>query len=305
MIKGLIMRMDNEEESRNVDDRRSRTGKGGGGMPSMQTMMMLWPIVKPLLRSKFGLLIIGAGVAAYLMGYNPLSLIGMGGSGASAPITKEQKMEDEKRKVFISKVLKSTEDIWTETLKQYGMGYTKPTMVLYRGYTRSGCGAAQSQMGPFYCPVDKKVYLDLGFFDELARRHNSPGDFAQAYVLAHEIGHHIQDLEGTLDKVQQAKQSWGGNSRKANALQVRVELQADCYAGAWAYHAQKKFKMLEPGDIEEALNAASSIGDDTLQKEAGQRVRPDGFTHGSSAQRVSWFKRGFESGDLGQCNTFK
>jgi predicted metalloprotease len=294
------MRIDNEEESRNIDDRRASTGKGGG-MPSMQTMMMLWPIVKPLLRSKFGLVIIGAGVAAYMMGYNPLSLIGMGGT-SSQPVNKA---EDEKRKVFISKVLKSTEDIWTETLAKYGMRYTKPVMVLYRGYTRSGCGAAQSQMGPFYCPVDKKVYLDLGFFDELAKRHNAPGDFAQAYVLAHEIGHHIQDLEGTLDKVQRAKQSWGGQSAKSNALQVRVELQADCYAGAWAYHAQKKFKMLEPGDIEEALNAASSIGDDKLQREAGQRVRPDAFTHGSSAQRVKWFKRGFESGDLRQCDTFK
>ncbi len=294
------MRMDNEEESRNIDDRRASTGKGGG-MPSMQTMMILWPIVKPLLRSKFGLLIIGAGVAAYFMGYNPLSLIGMGGA-TSHPVNKA---EDAKRKVFIAKVLKSTEDVWTEILSKYNMRYTKPVMVLYRGYTKSGCGAAQSQMGPFYCPVDKKVYLDLGFFDELAKRHSSPGDFAQAYVLAHEIGHHVQDLEGTLDKVQKMKQSWGGRGSRTNALQVRVELQADCYAGIWGHYAQKKFNMLEPGDIEEALNAASSIGDDTLQKQAGQRVRPDGFTHGSSAQRVKWFKRGFESGDVGQCDTFK
>jgi len=295
------MRMDDEQESRNIDDRRASTGKSGGGMPSMRTMMFLWPIVKPLLRSKFGMVILGVGAAAYFMGFNPLSLIGMGGA-SSQPVNK---VEDEQRKVFISKVLKSTEDVWTTTLAQYGMRYTKPTMVLYRGYTRSGCGAAQSQMGPFYCPEDKKVYLDLGFFDDLAKRHNAPGDFAQAYVLAHEIGHHIQDLEGTLDKVQRMKQSWGGQGKKANALQVRVELQADCYAGAWAHHAQKKFKMLEPGDIEEALNAASSIGDDKLQREAGQRVRPDGFTHGSSAQRVSWFKRGFVSGDLRQCDTFK
>lgn len=298
------MRMDDQEESRNVDDRRASTGKGRGSGMSMQTMMILWPIVKPLLRSKFGLLIIGAGVAAYMMGYNPLALIGIGG-GSSAPMTEAQKIEDEKRKVFISKILKSTEDVWTETLAKYGMRYVKPTMVLYRGYTGSGCGAAQSQMGPFYCPVDKKVYLDLGFFDELANRHNSPGDFAQAYVLAHEIGHHIQDLEGTLDKVQEAKQSWGGNSKRANALQVRVELQADCYAGAWAFHAQKKFDILEPGDVEEALRAASAIGDDTLQKEAGQRVRPDAFTHGTSEQRVEWFRRGFRTGDLRECNTFQ
>ena len=293
------MRMDNEEESRNVDDRRASTGKGGG--LDMRTMVMLWPIVKPLLRSKLGLLIVGAVAVAYLMGYNPLSLVGVGSSSAHHV----NRAEDEKRAVFIKKVLKSTEDVWTEVLAQYGMRYSKPVMVLYRGYTRSGCGSAQSQMGPFYCPVDKKVYLDLGFFDELAQRHNAPGDFAQAYVLAHEIGHHVQDIQGTLDKVQRLKQLWGGSSAKANALQVRVELQADCYAGIWGHYAQKKFHMLEPGDAEEALRAASSIGDDTLQKEATGHVRPDTFTHGSSQQRVAWFKRGFESGDMRQCNTFQ
>lgn len=293
------MRMDDEQESRNVDDRRASSGRGG--RMDMRTMMMLWPLVRPLLRSKFGLLIIGAGVAAYLMGYNPLALIGMGGS-ASQPVNKA---EDEKRAVFIKKVLKSTEDVWHQLLPKYGLRYTEPVMVLYRGYTHSGCGSAQSQMGPFYCPRDKKVYLDLGFFDELAKRHNAPGDFAQAYVLAHEIGHHVQDLQGTLDKVQRMKQSWGGNSKKANALQVRVELQADCYAGVWGHYAQQQFHMLEPGDMEEALNAASSIGDDTLQREATGHVRPDAFTHGSSRQRVEWFKRGFESGDIRQCDTFR
>jgi len=294
------MRMDDEQESRNVDDRRATTGKGGGGL-DMRTMMMLWPLVKPLLRSKFGLLLIGAGVAAYMMGYNPLAVIGIGAPSAQ-PVNKA---EDEKRAVFIKKVLKSTEDVWSQLLPRYGLRYREPVMVLYRGYTRSGCGSAQSQMGPFYCPRDKKVYLDLGFFDELAKRHNAPGDFAQAYVLAHEIGHHVQDLQGILDKVQRAKQSWGGNSRKANALQVRVELQADCYAGIWGHYAQKKFHMLEPGDIDEALRAASAIGDDTLQREATGHVRPDAFTHGSSLQRVEWFKRGFVSGDLRECNTFR
>jgi len=293
--------MDDERESRNVDDRRQSSGRGGGGAPSMQMMMMLWPIVKPLLKSKFGILIIGAGVAAYFMGYNPLSLVGMGGT-SSAPV---DKVKDEQQAVFMKKVLGSTEDIWKDILVKHGIRYKDAVMVLYRGSTRSGCGGAQSQMGPFYCPSDKKVYLDLSFFDELASRHNSPGDFAQAYVLAHEIGHHVQDLQGTLDKVQRAKQSWGGNSSKSNALQVKVELQADCYSGVWAHHAQERFNVLEPGDIEEALRAASAIGDDTLQKEAGQRVRPDGFTHGSSQQRVSWFRRGFESGDLGQCDTFQ
>jgi predicted metalloprotease len=292
----MKMRMDDERESRNVDDRRSSTGRSGGGMPSMGTMMMLWPIVKPLLRSKFGMLIIGVGAAAYFMGYNPLALVGMGG-GSSAPV---DKVKDEKQAVFIKKVLASTEDIWKQKLR----GYKEPVMVLYRGSTRSGCGHASAQMGPFYCPADQKVYLDLGFFDELARRHNAPGDFAQAYVLAHEIGHHIQNLQGTLDKVQKAKQSWGGSSAKSNALQVKVELQADCYAGAWAYHAHKQFDILAPGDIEEALRAASSIGDDTLQKQAGGAVRPDAFTHGSSKQRIEWFRRGVKTGDIRQCNTF-
>ena len=287
--------MDDERESRNVDDRRASTGRSGGGMPSMGTMMMLWPIVKPLLRSKFGMLIVGVGAAAYFMGYNPLALVGMGG-GSSAPV---DKVKDEKQAVFIKKVLASTEDIWKQKLR----GYKEPVMVLYRGSTRSGCGHASAQMGPFYCPADQKVYLDLGFFDELARRHNSPGDFAQAYVLAHEIGHHIQNLQGTLDKVQKAKQSWGGSSAKSNALQVKVELQADCYAGVWANHAHKRFNILEQGDIEEALQAASAIGDDTLHKQAQGYVVPDAFTHGSSAQRVDWFRKGIKSGDIKSCNT--
>lgn len=295
------MRMDDERESRNVDDRRSSSGGGRRGLPSMGAMMVVWPLIKPLLRTKFGWAIIGLGALAYFSGFNPLALVGMGGA-SSSPVNKAQ---DDKEAVFISKVLGSTEEVWKDVLPKYGIRYKEPMMVLYRGSTRSGCGHASAQMGPFYCPADQKVYLDLGFFDELARRHNAPGDFAQAYVLAHEIGHHIQNMQGTLDKVQRAKQSWGGNSAKSNALQVRVELQADCYAGVWGHYAQKKFNMLEPGDIEEALRAASSIGDDTLQKEAGQRVRPDGFTHGSSAQRVKWFKRGFESGDLRQCDTFR
>jgi len=175
-------------------------------------------------------------------------------------------------------------------------------MVLYRGATKSGCGQASSQMGPFYCPADEKVYIDLGFFDELAKKHNATGDFAQAYVLAHEIGHHIQNMEGTLTKVQQMKQHAIGEKGE-NQLQVRVELQADCYAGVWANHAQKRFNILEQGDIEEALRAASSIGDDTLQKQAQGYVVPDAFTHGSSEQRVTWFRKGIQSGDIKTCNT--
>jgi len=292
------MRKDGRE-SRNVEDRRESTG--GGGRIDMGTLIMLAPLFKKLLRSKLGWVIIAVGVVAYMNGYNPLALVGIGTPTQSRPV---DKTKDEKEAKFMKTVLADTEDVWKEILPQYGIRYTEPVMVLYRGYTRSGCGAAQSQMGPFYCPVDKKVYLDLGFFDELAKRHNAPGDFAQAYVLAHEIGHHVQDLQGTLDKVQHYKQQVR-SEKKANALQVLVELQADCYAGVWAHHAQKRFNVLEPGDIEEALNAASSIGDDTLQKEAQGYVRPDAFTHGSSAQRTAWFKRGFESGDLRACDTFK
>ena len=295
------MRMDDERESRNVEDRRNSSGGGGRGLPSMGTMMMIWPLIRPLLRTKFGWAILGLGAVAYFSGFNPLSLVGVGGSHSS-PVNKAH---DEKEAVFIKKVLASTEDVWSQVLLKYGIRYKKPIMVLYRGSTRSGCGHASAQMGPFYCPVDQKVYLDLGFFDELARRHNAPGDFAQAYVLAHEIGHHIQNMQGTLDKVQRAKQSWGGNSVKSNALQVRVELQADCYAGVWANLAHKQFNILEPGDVEEALRAASSIGDDKLQKETTGYVRPDSFTHGSSQQRVEWFRRGLSSGDLSQCNTFQ
>jgi len=295
------MRKDGRE-SDNVDDRRKSTGgSGGGGNISMGTIMMLAPLFKNLMRSKFGWAIIAIGVVAYMNGYNPLALLGVGGPVHSQPV---DKVKDEKEAKFMKTVLADTEDVWSELLPKYGIRYTDPTMVLYRGYTRSGCGAAQSQMGPFYCPVDKKVYLDVGFFDELANRHNAPGDFAQAYVLAHEIGHHVQDLQGTLDKVQHYKQQVR-SEKKANALQVRVELQADCYAGVWGYYAKNKFNILEPGDIDEALNAASSIGDDTLMKKAGRAVRPDAFTHGSSAQRVAWFKRGFETGDIKQHPTEK
>ena len=295
-----MMRMDNEQESSNVDDRRSSTGRSRRSLPSMGTMMVIWPLVKPLLKTKFGWAIIGLGTVAYLSGFNPLSLVGMG--GASAIPT--DKAADERGAVLMKKVLRSTEEVWNDILPKYGMRYKEPVMVLYRGSTRSGCGYASAQMGPFYCPADQKVYLDLGFFDELARQHNAPGDFAQAYVLAHEIGHHVQNMQGTLDKVQQAKQSWGGSSTKSNALQVRVELQADCYAGIWANHAHVKFNILEAGDVEEALRAASSIGDDTLQRKAGGAVRPDAFTHGSSKQRIEWFRRRLSSGDMRECNTF-
>ena len=282
-------------KSTNVDDRRASSG-GRRGMPSMQTMMIIWPLIKPLFKTKFGWAIIALGVVAYMSGFNPLSLIGVG-TPATAPVNQAQ---DDQNAAFISTVLASTEDVWKKELR----GYREPVMVLYRGGTQSGCGFANSAVGPFYCPADQKVYLDLSFFDELSKTHHAPGDFAQAYVLAHEVGHHIQNLQGTLSKVQEAKQQWG-NSKKSNALQVRVELQADCYAGAWAYHAHKRFNILEEGDVEEALRAASAIGDDTLQRKSTGTVRPDAFTHGTSQQRVEWFRRGLRTGDVRECNTFK
>ena len=285
------------KESSNVEDRRSSRGGFGGGI-SMRSLFMLAPIIRMLLRTKFGWAIIAVGAFLYFSGVNPLAFVTGGSNGTSISST------EKKEATFIKKVLKTTEDIWGQVLPKYGIRYQKPTLVLYRGHTTSGCGFASAQMGPFYCPADRKVYLDLGFFDELARRHNSPGDFAQAYVLAHEIGHHIQNMQGTLAKVQQLQQRFGGGA-KSNALQVRVELQADCYSGVWAHYAQKYFKVLEPGDIQEALRAASSIGDDTLQKQSQGYIVPDSFTHGSSAQRVEWFKRGFTSGDLRVCNTFR
>lgn len=294
------MKWEGRRQSNNIEDKRS-SSPGGGGTSSMGAVMMIWSLIRPLLRTKFGWVLIFLGVLAYMNGFNPLSILGIGEQGNTQIV---DQAKDDRQAAFISTVLADIEEVWKETLPEYGIRYKEPKVVLYRNATQSGCGFASAQMGPFYCPADQKVYLDLGFFDELAKRHGAPGDFAQAYVLAHEIGHHIQNLQGTLDKVQQAKQQWGNNSVKANALQVRVELQADCYAGAWAYHAQKRFDILEPGDVEEALKAASAIGDDTLQKKAQGYVVPDAFTHGSSKQREEWFRRGFQNGDLRECNTF-
>ena len=293
------MRWEDREQSSNVEDRRRDGNSGGGGMrgmPSMGTIMFLWPVIQRLLKTKFGWAIIGIGAVAYFSGFNPLSSM----TGGSSKVANSA--ADDREAAFISTVLGDTEKVWKDIFKQHGAKYREPKMVLYRGSTRSGCGQASAQMGPFYCPADEKVYLDLGFFDELAKKHNATGDFAQAYVLAHEIGHHIQNMEGTLSKVQKMKQQARGQAGE-NQLQVRVELQADCYAGVWAHHAHKRFNILEQGDVEEALRAASAIGDDTLQKQAQGYVVPDAFTHGSSKQRVEWFRKGIKSGDIGSCNT--
>ena len=204
---------------------------------------------------------------------------------------------------FVATVLADTEDVWHDIFRtSVGRDYQEPKLVLFTDVTQSGCGVAQSSMGPFYCPEDHKVYIDLGFYRDLKERFGAPGDFAQAYVIAHEVGHHVQTLLGTTDQVQRAMERSSRTQR--NQISVMNELQADCYAGVWANHAQKMKNILEPGDVDEALNAASAIGDDRLQRETQGRVVPESFTHGSSAQRSRWFKRGFQSGDMNQCNTF-
>ena len=289
------MKWEDKRRSDNIEDRRE--GGGGGASSSTESLMILLPLLKPLFRTKFGWALIVLGMGAYMMGFDPLALLS---EESNTPKSVKNLKADDKNAQFISTVLANTEDVWKQKLR----GYTEPKVVLYRVKTRSACGQALAETGPFYCPADEKVYLDLSFFDELSSVYNASGDFAQAYVLAHEIGHHIQNLQGTLNKVHKAQQNWGSESTKANALQVKVELQADCYAGVWAYYAHEDFNMLEKGDVEEALRAASAIGDDTLQRRAGHTVRPDSFTHGSSADRVKWFSKGFHSGDVRACNTF-
>jgi len=293
------MKWRDRKQSTNVDDRRNQSGGSGGGSgPSLGTMLYLWPLVKPLLRSKLGLLIIGVGAIAYFGGF--INFSGLSGGGRSQVVDPAR---DDELAAFIKTVHADTDAVWSNFYAQMGAHYPSPTLVLYRGSTRSGCGPASSRMGPFYCPNDQKIYVDLGFFEDLKRQYAAGGDFAEAYVLAHEVGHHIQNLEGTLKSVQRAKQSLSGKGQK-NALQVKVELQADCYAGLWAYHAQKKYDMLEQGDLEEALKTAAAIGDDRLQKQSQGFSIPHTFTHGSSKQRVKWFSRGFETGNLANCDTF-
>ena len=211
--------------------------------------------------------------------------------------------EEEQLTEFVSVVLADTEDTWHSLFQEMGGTYQEPSLVLFSGATQSDCGYAQSAMGPFYCPLDQKVYIDLSFYRDLKYRHQAPGDFAQAYVIAHEVGHHVQNLLGISDQVQSLQQQV--NQVQANQLSVRLELQADCFAGVWAHNAQRTRQVLEQGDIEEALNAASSIGDDRLQGEAKGYVVPESFTHGTSAQRVHWFEQGIQTGDPAQCNTFE
>ncbi len=217
-------------------------------------------------------------------------------------MTAEEQAADDKRAEFVRVVLADTEDVWNQIFAQSGQDYPEPTLVLYRDAVRSGCGSASSQSGPFYCPADQKLYIDLSFYEELERRFEAPGDFAMAYVVAHEVGHHIQTLMGTSDKLARARSTL--SEPEYNSLSVKMELQADFLAGVWAHHAQRMKNILQSGDIEEALNAANAIGDDRLQRETQGRVNPESFTHGTSAQRMYWFKKGFETGDISQGDTF-
>jgi len=292
------MKWEGQRRSDNVEDRRGAPGLGGGGMPRIGGRGIgLGTIVIALL-------------AGWIFGINPLALIGVmggGGGGMSAPPQMQQPAQvapaNDKMAAFVSTVLASTEDAWTTQFRAAGGSYRAPGLVLFRGSTRTACGMGQAAMGPFYCPADQKVYIDLGFFDTLSRRLGAPGDFAQAYVIAHEVGHHVQKQLGITDKVDGMR----GRVPEAqmNALSVRLELQADCLAGVWAHHSQKSKAWLEPGDIEEGLNAASRIGDDTLQRQTQGVVVPESFTHGSSEQRTRWFKEGFASGSMARCNTFE
>ena len=251
--------------------------------------------------SRFGIggvvVLVGGFFALRAVGIDPMALL----SGQpSAP--QQMTAADEEAYQFSSVILAETEKVWDDIFAQAGSSYPPTTLVAYTGGTQTGCGYGSSAAGPFYCPADRKVYLDTAFFTELSRRFGAPGDFAAAYVIAHEVGHHIQTVTGISDKVRQA-QSRAGETEQ-NQLQVRMELQADCYAGVWANRAERTSGLLDEGDIEEGLRAASAIGDDTLQKNAGRRVTPESFTHGSSKQRVEWFTRGYRSGDVADCDTF-
>ncbi len=300
------MRLDGEEESSNVEDARGSSGGGGFGLPGLGGGGGGFPIGGRGLGCGGVVLII---VVSLIFGINPLTLLGGGnvGGGSGQQIGQPQQTApapapgtESDRDRFVRKVLHTTERTWATLLPdQAGVQYTDPKLLLYNGSYAGGCGQAQSAMGPFYCPNDRKVYLDQSFFDELSSKFGAPGDFAAAYVIAHEIGHHVQNLLGILDKANAAQQR--ASKVQGNAIQVRVELQADCFAGVWA-NANKA--LLEQGDIDQAMTAAASVGDDRLQKQAQGVVIPDSFTHGSSAQRTHWFQRGFESGKLSDCDTF-
>ncbi|MFT5727593.1 MAG: putative metalloprotease [Desulforhopalus sp.] len=283
---GKAMRWKTGRRSSNVKDQRGRRVSGGvkGG----------------------GIGIVLLALVGMYFGIDPSVILNSNLVGDQTPTQQTERVanpEEDRLADFISVVLADTEDTWEAIFREGGGQYEKPKLILFTGQVKSACGFAQSATGPFYCPADKNVYIDLGFYKELKNKLNAPGDFAQAYVVAHEIGHHVQNLLGVSGKVQSKRSSISETAY--NKLSVKLELQADCFAGVWANHANRVRSILEPGDVEEALNAASMIGDDHLQKQSRGYVVPDSFTHGSSAQRVQWFRTGLQSGDINTCNTFQ
>ncbi len=282
------MKWRNRRVSSNIEDRRAAGGRSGS-------------------KKIGGLSAIIITLAAMYFGVDPKIIFGLlentgGQSSTTQQASYLPSAEQHQLAQFTGVVLADTEDTWNAVFQQQRMRYQEPKLVLFTNTVRSACGHAEAAMGPFYCPGDHKVYIDLGFYKQLKVQHNAPGDFAQAYVIAHEVGHHVQNLLGTSSKVRQAQQRM--SKAEANQLSVRLELQADCYAGLWAHHTQKAKQILEQGDVEEALNAASQIGDDRLQKQARGYASPESFTHGTSQQRVKWFQRGFSEGTMQACNTF-
>ena len=288
------MRWKTGRRSRNIEDQRGRRRSKlslGGKRGGISTIIIL--------------------LAAAYFGIDPaiLSTLLQSGSGQVSSSSQHQNQaepqsaESNELADFVSVVLADTEDTWNNIFRRHGAQYKEPRLVLFTDVVKSACGMAQSAMGPFYCSADQRVFIDLGFYNELKNRHNAPGDFAQAYVIAHEVGHHVQALQGISQKVHAAKARL--SKEEANTLSVRLELQADCYAGIWAHHADRTRNLLETGDVEEALQAASAIGDDTLQRQAQGYVTPESFTHGSAAQRIKWFKQGLNNGDIASCDTFQ
>ena len=281
------MRLDDLRPSENVDDRRGEGGYGGGGFG-------------PRLAFRGGGLgLVVVLVLSLVFGVDPMQLLD--GGGIQAPVQRSERSSGgdctDQSCDFARRVVGSAEDIWAPMMQEQGVRFVPATFTVYDYVTPTGCGTGQSAAGPFYCPGDNHIYVDLSFFNELGQRFGAPGEFARAYVLAHEYGHHIQNLMGTMDRR-------GGRERGADSDAVRIELQADCYAGVWATRANRQFNMLESGDVESGLQAASAVGDDTLQKQSQGYVVPDSFTHGSSAQRIRWFQRGMAGGDMRDCDTF-
>ncbi|XID75239.1 neutral zinc metallopeptidase [Alkanindiges sp. WGS2144] len=310
------MRWKDRRGSNRIEDARGNSSGLGGAGGSPLALMAIFS----RLGVKGSIVVIIIGLIVWkVFGINPLALVGGSQVGTQQVQSEpyQESSEEAETRQLVSVVLADTEDVWQQIFSQAGQQYSNPSLVLFNGVVRSGCGAAQSAMGPFYCPADQKVYIDLSFFKQMRQQmgisgdqessseteiSDQAGDFAQAYVIAHEVGHHVQNLLGISNQVQQAQQQVG--KTKGNALSVRLELQADCFAGVWAYHNQQRTQFLQPGDVEEALDAANKIGDDYLQKQARGYAVPDSFTHGSSVQRERWFKTGLQSGDINQCNTF-